>query len=64
MLNSLFAHGTEPEGIEAIGEAIDVAAILEQAGELFGEVWPLIALAIGIPLAFYIARRVKGLVNG
>jgi len=35
--------------------------LLAFAGGLFTDTWPLIALAIGIPLAFYIIKRVIGL---
>src|SRR6056297_1481199 len=46
-----------------IGGAIDITTILGYAGDLLGQVWPLLALAIGIPLAFYIAKRVKGVIT-
>jgi hypothetical protein len=35
--------------------------LLAYAGELFTDVWQLVALSIGIPLAFYIISRVIGL---
>jgi len=64
MFNQLLVSATEDGAFDAIGEAIDVPEILEYAGELLGQVWPLLALAIGIPLAFYVARRVKGIITG
>jgi len=35
--------------------------LLAYTGELFNDTWQLVALAIGIPLAFYIISRVIGL---
>jgi len=35
--------------------------LLAYTGELFTDTWQLVALAIGIPLAFYIISRVIGL---
>ena len=66
MFNQLLVSaGEETAGaFDSIGEAINVTEILEYAGELLGQVWPLLALAIGIPLAFYVARRVKGIITG
>ena len=65
MFNQLLVSAEEAAGsFDAIGEAINVTEILEYAGELLGQVWPLLALAIGIPLAFYVARRVKGVITG
>lgn len=32
------------------------------AGGLFSDLWVLIAIAIGVPLAFYIIRKVIGLI--
>jgi len=37
--------------------------LLAFAGGLFTDLWLLIALAIGIPLAFYMISRVIGLVR-
>ena len=37
--------------------------LLASAGTLFTDLWPIVALAIGIPLAFYIIQRVIGLVG-
>lgn len=42
------------------GEA--AAELLANAGELFTDLWVLIAIAVGIPLAFYVIRRVIALV--
>ena len=39
------------------------ALLLGYAGQLFTDFWPLIALAIGVPLAFYIISRAIGLVR-
>jgi len=36
--------------------------LLADAGTLFTDLWVLIAIAIGIPLAFYVIRRVIALV--
>jgi hypothetical protein len=36
--------------------------LLANAGELFTDLWVLVAIAIGIPLAFYVIRRVIALV--
>ncbi|GAH93635.1 unnamed protein product [marine sediment metagenome] len=36
--------------------------LLANAGELFTDLWVLIAIAVGIPLAFYVIRRVIALV--
>lgn len=38
------------------------ADLLANAGTLFTDLWVLIAIAIGIPLAFYVIRRVIALV--
>ena len=41
--------------------ATGTADLLAYNGELFSDTWQLVALAIGIPLAFYIIRGVIGL---
>jgi len=41
--------------------ATGTADLLAYTGELFSDTWQLVALAIGIPLAFYIIRGVIGL---
>ena len=41
-------------------DAVDV--LLAHAGTLFTDLWMIVALAIGIPLAFYVIRRVIALV--
>lgn len=33
------------------------------AGTMFTDLWSVIALAVGLPLAFYVIRRVIGLVR-
>jgi len=38
------------------------ADLLADAGTLFTDLWVVLALAIGIPLAFYVIRRVIALV--
>jgi len=38
------------------------AQLLGQTGELFTDLFPIIALAIGVPLAFFIIRRAIALV--
>jgi len=37
--------------------------IMAYVGGFFGDLWVLIALAIGVPLAFYIISRVVGLIR-
>ena len=39
-----------------------LADILEASGVLFTDLWVLIALAVGVPLAFYVIRRIIALV--
>jgi len=39
-----------------------VDELLASAGTLFTDLWVVITLAIGIPLAFYVIRRVIALV--
>jgi hypothetical protein len=39
------------------------ADLLDYAGALFTDLWVVIALVIGIPLAFYVIRKVVGLVR-
>lgn len=39
------------------------ADVVQAAGDMFTDLWVLIALAIGLPLAFYVIRRVIGLVR-
>ena len=41
---------------------IDV--LMEYVGTLFSDLWVLIALAIAVPLAFYIIGKVISLVRG
>lgn len=41
-----------------------LADIMEATGTLFGDLWVLIAIAIGIPIAFYVIRRTVSLVRG
>ena len=43
--------------------ATGTADLLAYVGQLFTDVWPLVALAIGIPLAFYVISRAIGLVR-
>ena len=45
--------------IFAVGSVGDLTAYV---GTLFNDAWPIIVLAVGIPLAFYIIKRVIGLV--
>lgn len=44
--------------------ATAVADVVGFAGQMFTDLWGLIALAIGIPLAFYVIGRVISLVKG
>lgn len=44
--------------------ATGTADLLAYVGELFTNVWPLAALAIGIPLGFYVISRSISLVKG
>ena len=39
------------------------ADLLAYAGQLFTDLWVVIALVIGIPLAFYVIRKTIGLVR-
>ena len=45
--------------ILAVGSTTDMLAY---AGTLFTDLWPIMALAIGIPLAFYVIKRSIALV--
>jgi len=38
-----------------------VSSILTTVGDLFTDFWVIIAIAVGIPLAFYVIRRVIAL---
>jgi hypothetical protein len=40
-----------------------VATLTAYAGALFTDLWVVIALAIGLPLAFYVIRKVVSLVR-
>jgi hypothetical protein len=40
-----------------------VADLTGYAGALFTDIWVIVALVIGIPLAFYVIRKVIGLVR-
>lgn len=42
-------------------DAVD--SLMAYVGGFFGDLWVLIALAIGVPLAFYIISRVVGLIR-
>ncbi len=39
------------------------AELLAYVGQLFTDFWPFIALAIGIPLGFYVISRAIGLIR-
>jgi len=41
----------------------DVTSMLAYVGSTFTEVLPIISLAIGLPLAFWVIRKVIGLVR-
>jgi len=41
-----------------------VAELTAYIGTLFSDLWALVALAIGIPLAFYVIGKVISLVRG
>jgi len=41
----------------------DVATITAYVGQVYTGVFPLIALAIGLPLAFWVIKKVVGLVT-
>jgi len=49
----MFSFITIPEGA--------TTQLFSSASTLFNDLWVLIAVAIGIPLAFYIIKRVIGL---
>jgi hypothetical protein len=38
--------------------------LMASSGTLFTDLWELIAIAIGIPLAFYVIRKIVSLVRG
>ena len=40
-----------------------LADVMEATGTLFTDAWTLIALAIGLPVAFYVIRRLVALVR-
>jgi hypothetical protein len=44
--------------ILTLGSTGDLTAYV---GTLFSDTWAIIALAVGVPLAFYVIRRVIGL---
>ena len=44
-------------------EASDITAMTAYAGTLWTDLVAVIALAIGLPLAFYVIRRIIGLVR-
>lgn len=41
-----------------------LADVMEPLGTLFTDTWTLIALAIGIPVAFYVISKIVSLVRG
>jgi len=41
-----------------------LAQIMQPLGTLFADTWVLIAIAIGIPVSFYVIRRVIAIVRG
>lgn len=45
--------------ILTLGSTADLTAYI---GTLFADVWAILAIAIGIPLAFYVIKRVISLV--
>jgi len=51
----MLTYITVPEGA--------VATVMEATGQLFTDAWVLIALAIGLPVAFYVIRRLVALVR-
>jgi len=42
--------------------ATALADVVEASGVLFTDLWVLIGIAVGLPLAFYVIRRVIALV--
>ncbi len=44
--------------------ATSTTELLAYVSGLFTDLWPIIALAIGVPLAFYIIGKVISLVRG
>jgi len=40
---------------------VSSTALFAYAGGLFSDLWVLIAIAIGVPLAFYIIKKIIGL---
>jgi len=62
MFSNLSVYG---ENIfEGIGDSIDLGEIFGYVSDLFAELWFLVALAVAIPLTFYLARRIIGLIRG
>jgi len=51
---SLFTLFTLPDGA--------IASTTAYIGELVVDAWPFVALAVGVPLGFYVIRRFIGLV--
>lgn len=43
--------------------ATGVADLVAYVGQLATDLWPLIAIGIGVPLSFYIISRAMGLVR-
>lgn len=41
-----------------------LADVVAYAGDLFTDTWVLIALAIGLPLAFWVVQKIIGMVRG
>lgn len=41
-----------------------LADVVAYAGDLFTDTWVLIALAIGLPLAFWVIQKIIGMVRG
>lgn len=41
-----------------------LADVMSATGTLFADLWVLIAIAIGIPVAFYVIRRTVSFVRG
>jgi len=58
--------GIPPVSAEGLDNIIEMpeefaSGVMEATGTLFTDLWVIIALVIGVPLAFYVIRRVIAL---
>lgn len=62
LLVSASAYATSTIGVEVTES--NLASTTAYIGELFSDLGPFIWLAIGIPLGFYVIKRIVGVVRG